>query len=198
MLELSAIKVFIIAYLLGSIPFGFIMGKAYGIDIRKKGSGNIGFTNVWRVIGAFPAAIVLFFDIGKGWISVWYGFNIGGEQYVLLGAFGALLGHLFSLFLKFKGGKGVATGFGICLYIDPRITAIALVIFLLVVFSTKYISLGSLSAALTVTILSLVFDINYYYKLFIIPASIMVVIMHKENIKRLLKGTENKISKKEV
>lgn len=196
--DYAIFKLILITYLLGSIPFGFIMGKLYGIDIRKKGSGNIGFTNVWRTIGPWPAAVVLVFDAGKGWLSAYYGFMLGNERYVLIASVCALLGHLFSVFLKFRGGKGVATGFGICLYIDPGITGITLVIFLLVVFFSKYISAGSLSAALSVSVLSMVFDINYFYKLFIIPASVLVIIMHKENIKRLLKGTENKIGKKEV
>lgn len=191
-------KVIIISYLLGSIPFGFYMGKLYGVDVRKKGSGNIGFTNVWRLTGAVPALIVLFFDAGKGWLSVYYGYTIGGEKFALFAAIGVLAGHLFPLFLNFKGGKGVATGFGICLFIDPFMTGIALLLFIAVIFITKLVSLGSITAAITVTIISLIFDLNIYYKLIIIPASILVIIMHRENIKRIIKGTENKIDNKEV
>ncbi len=198
MLEFNLLKVILISYLLGSIPFGYYMGKFYGVDVRKKGSGNIGFTNVWRLIGPLPALIVLFFDAGKGWLSVYYGFLIGGEKLAMFGAISSILGHLFPMFLKFKGGKGVATGFGICIFIDPLITGIALIIFLLVIFTTKYVSLGSLGAALTVTVLAIAFDINVYYKLIIIPASIVVLIMHRENIKRIIQGTENKIDQKEV
>lgn len=194
----SLIKVIIIAYLMGSIPFGFYMGKFYGIDVRKKGSGNIGFTNVWRLTGPLPALIVLFFDAGKGWLSVYFGYITGGEKLALAGAIFALIGHLFPLFLNFKGGKGVATGFGICLFLDPVMTGIALILFLIVVYFTRYVSLGSITAALTVTTLSIFFNLNIYYKFIIIPASIAVIIMHRENIKRILNGTENKIGKKEV
>jgi glycerol-3-phosphate acyltransferase PlsY len=194
----SLFKVIIIAYLLGSIPFGFYMGKYYGIDVRKHGSGNIGFTNVWRLTGPLPALIVLFFDAGKGWLSVYYGYMVGGEKFALAGAIFSLVGHLFPVFLNFKGGKGVATGFGICLFLDPLMTGIALLMFLIVVFFTRYVSAGSIIAAITVTTLSLIFNLNIYYKLIIIPASIAVIIMHKENIKRIINGTENKIGKKEV
>lgn len=196
--DINLLKVILIAYLLGSIPFGYYMGRFYGLDIRKKGSGNIGFTNVWRLTGPLPALIVLFFDAGKGWLSVYYGFLMGGEKLAMFGAFASIIGHLFPLFLNFKGGKGVATAFGACIFIDPKITGIALVMFLLVIFITKYVSLGSLGAALTVTILALVFDINIYYKFIIIPASLVVLIMHRENIKRIIQGTENKIDQKEV
>jgi acyl-phosphate glycerol 3-phosphate acyltransferase len=195
---IDIIKVIVAAYILGSIPFGYYMGKFYGIDVRKNGSGNIGFTNVWRLTGPLPALIVLFFDAGKGWLSVYYGYLAGGEKYAFAGAILSLVGHLFPLFLNFKGGKGVATGFGICLFIDPLMTSIALILFLIVVYTTRYVSAGSITAALTVMILSIVFDLNFYYKLIIIPAALAVIYMHKENIKRLLNGNENKIGKKGV
>ena len=191
-------KVLIVAYFLGSIPFGYYMGKFFGVDVRKQGSGNIGFTNVWRLVGPFPALIVLFFDAGKGWLSVYFGYITGGEKLALVGAFFSIIGHFFPIFLKFKGGKGVATGFGICLFIDPVMTGIALVMFLIVVYLTRYISAGSITAAIAVTVLSIIFNLNIYYKVFIISASIAVIFMHRENIKRIINGKENKIGKKEV
>jgi acyl phosphate:glycerol-3-phosphate acyltransferase len=198
MTDPNILKVIIIAYLLGSIPFGFVVGKIYGMDVRKEGSGNIGFTNVLRLVGAFPASFVLVLDAGKGWVAVYYAYSIGQEQFALLAGISAILGHLFPVFLGFKGGKGVATGFGICLFLDPLITFIALIIFLCVVYVSRYVSLGSISAAITVTVLSIVFDINFYYQVMIIPASIIVIIMHRENIKRIISKSENKVGRKEV
>ena len=197
MIDLSLLKVVIIAYLLGSIPFGFIAGKGYGKDIRKEGSGNIGFTNVLRLVGPFPASFVLLLDAGKGWFAVYYAYSVGQELFALFAGIAAILGHLFPVFLRFKGGKGVATGFGICLFLDPLITLVALIIFLCVVYVSRYVSLGSISAAVTVTVLSLVFNIHMYYQAMIIPASIMVIIMHRENIKRIINKTENKVGRKE-
>lgn len=194
----NLVKVILIGYVLGSIPFGYYMGKMYGVDVKKQGSGNIGFTNVWRLTSPAPALIVLFFDAAKGWLAIYYGYSVGGEKLALAGAIASILGHMFTFLLNFKGGKGVATGFGICIYIDPMMTIIAVLIFLIVVYFTKYVSLASISAAITVTTLSLLFNLNIYYKLIIIPASIMVIIMHRENIKRIIQGTENKIDQKEV
>lgn len=196
--DLDFLQVLVFSYLLGSIPFGFLAGKLYGKDIRKSGSGNIGFTNVWRTVGTLPAVFVLILDAGKGWVSVYYGYSVGMEMYAFWGALGAIVGHFFPLFLGFKGGKGVATGFGICIFISPMITLIALVLFLLVVYMTRYISAGSITAALTVLVSSLVMEIPFYYQLFMIPAAIAVILMHHSNIRRILSGTENKIGKKEV
>lgn len=196
--DIIFLKALFLTYLLGSIPFGWIVGKFYGIDVRKAGSGNIGFTNVWRLTGVLPASIVLFLDIAKGWLSVFYAYSLGGEKYAIAGIIGALVGHLFPLYLKFKGGKGVATGLGICLYINPLMTIIAILLFLLVVKFTKYVSAGSITAAITVIVLTLAFNLDFYYKIVIIPAALGVIYMHKENIKRIIAGNENKIGKKEV
>ena len=185
-------------YLLGSIPFGWIAGKFYGIDVRNAGSGNIGFTNVWRLVGAFPAAIVLFLDVSKGYLAPLYGYSLGGEKYAMAGVIGVLTGHLFPIFLKFKGGKGVASGMGFCLYINPLMTLLAILIFLVVVKLTRYVSAGSIAASLAIIILSLAFNLNFYYKLVLIPAGLGVIYMHRDNIKRILNGNENKIGKKEV
>lgn len=192
-MDFDFFKVLIIGYVLGSIPSGFIVSKLKKIDIRTKGSGNIGFTNVLRVIGPVPASFVLFFDAFKGWFSAYYGYQVGYEKLALVGAIGALIGNLFPLFLNFKGGKGVATGFGICLFIMPKITLITLFIFLIVVFTSKYMSLGSLSAATVVLVLSYLSEIHHYYKIFAVVAVGLVFVMHRSNIKRLINGNENKI-----
>jgi len=189
-------KAVLLGYLLGSIPFGYLTGKLYKIDIRRYGSGNIGFTNVMRVIGVLPAAFVLFFDACKGFLSVWYGFHIGNENIAVLGALAAMCGHNWPVFLKFKGGRGVATGLGIIIYLSPKVTLAAIFLWLLVVIVTRYVSLGSILAAFSVPIGMYISKEPFAYITFALLGASIVIIRHSANIKRLLKGEENKIGNK--
>ena len=132
----------VIGYLLGAIPFGVLMGKLYKTDIRQHGSGNIGFTNVWRVLGIAPAAIVLAGDFAKGYWATWLGFYFLGEAGALWGGVMALLGHTASCFIGFKGGKGIATGAGIIGFMSPLTLLICLIIVAIITLTTKYMSLG--------------------------------------------------------
>ncbi|MDK2822535.1 MAG: acyl phosphate:glycerol-3-phosphate acyltransferase [Clostridia bacterium] len=190
------LKVLFVGYLLGSIPFGYLAGKLYKLDIRNYGSGNIGFTNVMRVIGFGPAAFVLFFDALKGYISTWYGFNIGSESLAVLGALAAMVGHNWPFTLKFKGGRGVATGFGIILFMTFKITFLAVLIWFIVVILTRYVSLGSITAAFFVPIAMYLFDKPQPYIIFAFTGASIVIIRHWANIKRLMQGNENKIGNK--
>lgn len=189
-------KIAILGYLLGSIPFGFLVGKFYKIDIRKYGSGNIGFTNIMRVLGVKPAAVVLFLDALKGYLATWYGFTTGGELVAIIGALGAMVGHIWPFVLRFKGGRGVATGFGIILFLSFKITLLALFIWLIIVYLTKYVSLGSIIAAFFVVVSMLVTKEPLPYIIFSLIGASIVIIRHGANIKRLLKGTENKLGVK--
>ena len=137
----------VIAYFLGAIPFGFIVGKMKGIDIRQHGSGNIGFTNTWRTLGIGPGLVVLLCDGWKGWMSAFIGFQLAGEAGVLIGGLVAILGHSFSCFINFKGGKGIATGGGVLLFMSPVTLAILLAEVALVCAVTRYMSLASILAA---------------------------------------------------
>ncbi|KJS22601.1 MAG: hypothetical protein VR72_05670 [Clostridiaceae bacterium BRH_c20a] len=187
-------KVGIFGYLLGAIPFGYLAGKMSKIDIREHGSGNIGFTNVMRVLGIKPAAVVLFLDAAKGYISAWYGYAIGGESLAVLGALAAMSGHTWPFALRFKGGRGVATGFGIILFFSYKITLIALLIWLSIVYLTRYVSLGSITSAAFVLAAMILTSKSLPYLIFSIVGATLVIVRHYENIKRLLKGQENKIS----
>jgi len=200
----------ILSYLLGSIPFGVIITKIWkGEDIRDYGSKNAGFTNVYRVVGPLPAALVLILDIAKGMMAVLLITNISfcstsfslTDLKILAGVF-VILGHVFPVFAGFRGGKGIATGLGALLSIIPLETALALILFIVIVAITRYVSLGSLSAA-TFIFLAMLFE-KYYLK-FQVPAQLMVMICfltvfiffnHRSNIKRLLTGTENKFGLK--
>ncbi|RME93475.1 MAG: glycerol-3-phosphate 1-O-acyltransferase [Candidatus Hydrogenedentota bacterium] len=190
------------SYLLGSIPFSFLIGKAKGIDIRLHGSGNVGATNVFRVVGKAWGILALFLDLLKGLIPVLairllLPNSEALHTYQMVFGLFAILGHTFPVWLKFKGGKGVATGLGVMLGLVPEATGIALVIFIVTVILSKMVSLGSILGAL-----SLVISYPFLYSVeksiprlvFITVIVIFIVYKHKANIVRILKGEELKIS----
>ena len=197
---MNLIVIYIIfAYLIGSIPTGLIFGRLLkGIDIRDYGSGNIGATNVFRVVGKIPGIIVLIIDILKGFAPVLMIPQLvnvpisKGLFSVLIGA-AAISGHNWTVFSRFKGGKGVATGAGVFLALNPIAVGITLVLFFVLVALTKYISLGSVCSAVILPVLLMLFKSPLEYVLFGLIMSLIVIYRHKENIKRLLQGTENKI-----
>ena len=189
------VAILILSYLLGSIPNGLIFGQLiWKKDLRKVGSGNIGATNAWRSIGK-PAGLLIFvLDFLKGALSVFIAQNFSGEPAVMIlaGLF-AILGHSFSLFLKFHGGKGVATGLGVIAMLMPKITAIVFLVWLAIVFVTRYVSLGSIVASICVPLLAIFFGEPTEFILFGALAAIFITFRHKENIFRLANGNENKI-----
>ncbi len=183
----------IASYLVGSIPFGFLLAKTKGIDIRQHGSGNIGATNVWRTIGPGYGLLALILDALKGVVGVALGnlAGVGGAE--LLTGIAALVGHAFPVFLGFKGGKIIATGLGVMIALAPPVALIAVVIFGVVVLTSRYVSLGSILAAISVPMLLALFQYNNLYLLFGVVVCLFAVIKHIPNIKRLLAGTESKI-----
>jgi glycerol-3-phosphate acyltransferase PlsY len=194
------IKYFLIllSYLMGSIPFGYLVGKYLkGIDIREYGSGNIGVANIFRIMGTKYALIVLIGDCLKGYIAVLIAKNIitaESEYWVLLiiGLF-AIIGHNWSIFLNFKGGKGIATTYGVVLSFFPYIAIIAAIIWSVNVLKTKFAALGSIISVFSMIILSLIFSTPIEFKIFIVSIFIFAIIRHLNNIDRLLKKEENKI-----
>lgn len=183
----------ILGYVLGSVPIGFLVARYWGhVDIRHYGSGNIGTTNVFRTLGFYPGSIVLIGDIGKGVIAVLLGKWLGGEQAALLAGLAAILGHSWSIFLSFKGGRGVATGAGVFLALTPKVILIAALIWILVIAITGYVSLGSIIAAGSLPILMLIFREPSILLFFACIAVFFVIYRHRPNIKRLLEGTEHK------
>ncbi|MBQ7525643.1 MAG: glycerol-3-phosphate 1-O-acyltransferase PlsY [Abditibacteriota bacterium] len=190
--------VILLCYLFGSIPFGLIAGKVFkGIDIRNVGSGNIGATNVLRAVGPVPALIVFLLDVFKGAGAVMLCRYLGMSEYlIVLGGIAALIGHTCSVFLGFKGGKGVATLLGLVIGINPVMAAVALGIWIIVVAVTRYVSLGSIIASLVTSIIILFLKMHWIYRVIFLLVSVFVVIKHKDNIKRLINGTENKIGNK--
>jgi len=190
------------AYFLGSIPFGLILAKLLaGNDIRKSGSGNIGATNVARVVGPAAGILTLVLDVAKGAAAVWLAgrFTEQSSTAMTLAAIVALLGHCFPVWLKFKGGKGVATALGVFLMLSPLAALSALLIFILVSLVWRYVSLGSVSAAAAMPLLMyflwapghappLVVDFGTLF------ASALVIFKHDANLQRLVDGTESKFT----
>jgi len=185
--------IFIVAYLLGAIPFAYLAGRSKGIDVRQHGSGNIGTTNAFRLLGAKIGILVLIGDALKGAMAAYLGYSFFGAWGGISGGLLAMAGHCWNPFFGFKpSGKGVASGFGIILILMPEITLIALGIFILMVFLTRYVSMGSVSAALAVGILVFVFNEPLPYKVFAVLAVSAVLIRHRSNISRVINGTESK------
>lgn len=182
------------AYLVGSIPFGLIIGKLiWKKDLRQFGSRNIGATNAWRVLGKKAGILVFILDFLKGQIGVLLGAClIGTSTAMVLGGFFAMVGHVFPLFAGFKGGKGVSTGLGVLSTLMPKIMAIVIIVWLVLVVLTRYVSVGSVVAAILTPILAACFKLPAEFFAFSLAAAVVIVWRHKENIARLRVGRENK------
>jgi len=186
----------VIGYVLGSIPCGLVFVKMIcGIDIREYGSHNIGATNVFRTVGARMASFVLLGDMLKGVIAILlvrflFGQNLHME---LLTAICAMIGHNYSLFLHFTGGRGVATGLGVLLYFMSDVSIFILTVWVAIVFVTKYVSLASILAAFLAPIAAFYRGYPIELVLFALAAAAFVILRHKDNIVRLIHGTESKI-----
>jgi acyl phosphate:glycerol-3-phosphate acyltransferase len=189
------IQLLIIGYFIGAIPFGYIAGKLRGIDIRKEGSGNIGSTNVSRILGKRTGIIVQVLDIAKGIVPVALGqlWNLDPVWIVAAGII-TICGHNWTIFLGFKGGKGVNTSLGVALGIMPIPAIICFAVWIAVVSIWKYISLGSIAAAITFPILAFIFPYPNISRILTIIVALFIIIRHKSNIERLLKGEEPKIA----
>jgi glycerol-3-phosphate acyltransferase PlsY len=200
--SLRLVWILLAAYFLGSIPFGLFLAKLLGgSDVRKAGSGNIGAANVARVVGPLAGILTLLLDTAKGAAAVWLAARFTHESavWMMLAALAALVGHCFPVWLKFKGGKGVATALGVFLALCPLAALIALLLFALVVACWRYVSLGSISAAAAIPLLMYFLWAPHHAPPLIIAfgslaASLLVVYKHGANIQRLLQGEEPKFS----
>lgn len=192
-----AVLTLLASYLIGSIPFGLIVTRLWnGQDIRQYGSGNIGTSNVLRTVGVLPAILVLILDISKGVIGAYLGRTINSDLGPLFCGIAAIAGHNWSIFLKFKGGKGIATSAGVLFVVWPKIALILVGIWLLVVAFSRYISLGSLVVAGTFPILLLAMGYEWKIVLLGLVLTIFAFCRHVSNFKRLLAGEEYKIGEK--
>jgi glycerol-3-phosphate acyltransferase PlsY len=198
----------VVAYLLGSIPTGFLMGKARGIDIRTVGSGNIGATNVLRALGKPAGVSVLLVDGLKGWVAVEVAAGlvkslmyptagpVESEWFRITAGIAAILGHNYTCWLHFKGGKGIATSAGVLVALVPIPLLIILSVWIIVFALTRYVSLASISASFTLPFATLVTGGSLRLILVTAGMAILAIYKHKSNIKRLLEGTESRFGGK--
>ena len=198
------VAVVIGSYLIGSIPSGLVIGKLKGIDVREYGSGNIGTTNVLRTLGARWGAIVLIADVLKGVIAVLLArYIIETPTGEMAAGFAAVAGHDWSLFLKFKGGRGVATSLGGILPMAmwaPLAAVAGVVIFIALIALTRYVSLASITGSLSAVVAMAVFmgmdRVPWEYLVYIVVVVALIIFQHRDNISRLLSGTESKLGQK--
>jgi glycerol-3-phosphate acyltransferase PlsY len=193
----GAVLVLLLAYLFGSIPAGVLVARTYGVDIRKVGSRNIGATNVLRALGWGPALVVAFFDVFKGGIAVLIARALGLEGWLLGGvAVAAVLGHNYSLFLGFRGGKGVATSFGTLLFLDPVLALWTFPIGVSVMLITRYVSAGSMVGGVAALVLSLALGRPLWEVATVFLMALLIFFTHRENLKRLQEGTERRFGER--
>jgi glycerol-3-phosphate acyltransferase PlsY len=201
-ISVTLIAIPFVAYLLGSIPFGLLLTKLFGGgDVRKAGSGNIGATNVARVAGPLPGILTLLLDAAKGAAAVWLAGRFSNESatWMTIAALAALIGHCFPIWLKFRGGKGVATGAGVFLILSPLALLGSVMVFILVVAFWRYVSLGSISAAAAMPLLVyLLWAPHHAPPLAVtfgaLAAAVVIIYKHDANIQRLVEGEEPKFS----
>lgn len=195
---LISIAVVAVAYLMGAIPTGILVARLRGIDIQKTGSGNIGATNVLRSVGPVAALVVVLLDPLKGVLAVWVPKALGlGPWWVAAAALAAVLGNVFNVFLRGRGGKGVATSFGVFVVIDPLVTLTGLVVFVLTLGFGRMVSLGSLVAVGSAPFMLLLLGEASVEKVLLVFAlSGLMIWRHRENIGRLAQGVENRLGAK--
>ncbi|WP_456400643.1 glycerol-3-phosphate 1-O-acyltransferase PlsY [Persephonella sp.] len=193
-MELELIIYLVVTYLVASIPFGYVVGKLSGKDVTKEGSGNIGATNVARTIGKKAGILVLILDMLKGYVPVYIGkyYFYYNDKILSLIGITAVIGHCFSIFMKFKGGKGVATGLGVLLGFSGKSTFIILLLWLGSFLTTGYVSFASILSAFLSWIIIFYVEKNIFYTYAALIISFIIVLKHSSNINRLIKGTENR------
>lgn len=185
----------LLAYFLGAIPFAYLVGRSKNVDVRAQGSGNIGSTNAFRLLGAKYGLAVFAGDALKGVIATALCLNLWGPWGGIAGGILAIIGHSWNPFFGFKPtGKGVATGFGTILVLVPLISLLAIAVFGLVTLITRYVSLASTLGAATAVLLTFVFPVPLAYKVFVFAGAMMIFVRHRANYQRLLKGTEPKLN----
>lgn len=198
---MNYLAIIVIGYLIGSIPSGLLVGKLFfHTDLRHYGSHNIGATNAWRILGKKAGLPVFILDFLKGVIGVLIGLWLGSSSGIVpasalvVGGLAAIIGHSCSIFLLFKGGKGVATGLGVITMLMPLVAIGAFLLWVIIVFFTRYVSLASMVAAISVPLQAYYWDEPWQYVVFGILAAAFVIYRHKANMNRLMNGTEAKVN----
>ena len=192
MTDVTFVLVIVLAYFLGNISPSTLLARAAGLDIKKEGSGNAGTTNALRVLGKKAALITLVIDIGKGFVAVQIGYLLSSPLAAMLCALAAFIGHVWPVLFKFKGGKGVAVAFGALLGVNWQLALTALAVVIVVVALTRMVSLGSITAAASFPVAAYFMEPDFIYIGTVMAA--LLIYAHRGNIKRIIKGEENKLS----
>jgi glycerol-3-phosphate acyltransferase PlsY len=196
---LSWVIAIVAGYLIGSIPFALLLGRRHGIDIRYVGSGNVGATNVLRAVGARAAMVTLLLDAAKGTIAVFIARQVADEPSVaVLAALASIVGHVSPVWLRFRGGKGVATAAGAFGVLAPFALGVAMVAFGLTVWLTRFVSLGSIVAAATLVCVLVVTGSPLVVTGGAAIAALVIVVGHRENVARLIAGTEHRLGQRPI
>ena len=188
----------VLVYLVGAVPMGYLVARVLRVDIRAHGSGNIGATNVLRTLGKGPAVITLLLDVAKGYAAVWVALALGPEPWWgSVGALVAVAGNCWSVFLGFRGGKGMATGLGAFLHLMPLAALPVVLVWAAVAATLRYVSLASMAAALCVPIGAVLLG-RYHWSeaLAALAVALFIALRHRDNVARLLSGTERKLGER--
>jgi len=196
---MNAVLAVTVGYLVGSIPFAFLLSRQRGIDLRRAGSGNVGASNVLRTTGARAAVLAMVLDGAKGSIAVLIAQLLSaGPVAAVIAAFASVIGHVYPIWLRFRGGKGVATAAGAFAVLAPEALGIAASVFAVAVFATRFISVGSIAGALTLALVATFSDAPGIVALGATASALMIIYRHRENLARLVAGTERRIGQRVV
>lgn len=194
---MKELLVVILCYFIGSIPFSYLSAQVLAhTDVRSRGSGNVGATNVYRTSGAWAAILALAGDLLKGSVAAWLGLAMGGSVMVIICSLASVIGHCYPLYLKFRGGKAVATAGGVILFLMPQVGLILLLLFITVIVLTRYVSLASITVAILLPFIAYLFHNPWQYVVLSALLMLIVVYRHRENISRLKAGSETRIGDK--
>jgi glycerol-3-phosphate acyltransferase PlsY len=194
---MNAVLAVTLGYLVGSIPFAYLLSRRQGIDLRRTGSGNVGASNVLRTTGVRAAVLAMMLDAVKGTLAVVMAQLLSaGPIAIVAAAFASIVGHVYPVWLRFRGGKGVATAAGAFALLAPKAMGIAAAVFLVAVIATRYISVGSIAGALTLVIVAVITDVPGVVAIGATASTIIIVYRHRGNLTRLVAGTERRIGQR--
>ena len=193
---MEAIIAVTVGYLVGSVPFAFLLARRRGVDLRRTGSGNVGAANVLRTSGVLNAVVAMCLDAAKGAVAVLVAEGLsGGSAVPVAGGLAAVVGHIYPVWIGFRGGKGVATAAGVFVVLTPIAVAVASAVFTLVTWATRYISAGSMTAAVTLAVTAAAADVSPAVAVGAAVAAVIIVHRHRGNLGRLFAGTERRVGK---
>ena len=194
---MNELAVVAFGYLIGSIPFAFLLARRRGVDLRRAGSGNVGAANALRTSGVWSGVLALLLDAAKGMVAVLVAQRLSSAPATpVAGGLASIIGHIYPVWLGFRGGKGVATAGGVFVVLTPEAVAVATAVFALVIWVTRYISLGSMVAAVTLTITAAAMDIPAAVTVGTVLAAVIIIHRHRENLARLVAGTERRVGQR--